>query len=1520
MDKLLNHITCKVRISFRHFYFLIVLVFINLSFLSFPQNQDYKIEYITTKDGLANGCIQDILQDSNGFLWFATEGGLNRYDGYNIKLYDCGQAFIKTIFEDPVDSGKVIWIGTQGGLFKFDLQSEKFIKYQHNADDSNSISNNVIECIYKDRSGVYWIGTRAGGLNSFNPSTGDFFSYRMDLNDPTSISSDWVWSICEDYLDNLWVGLNGWGLEKFDRKTNEFIHYQYNWIDSSGLPAEGISSLYEDNEKRLWIGSWNLFKYDKVDDQFISPIVTKKYRSLFYNHMIWSMVEDKENTLWIGSLGEGGLIQISSDRNSAKHFSEELSTISASSICFDESGIIWVGTFCDGIIKIIPRKKYFNHYRHFITNSITKDIGWTLTFFEDKNDVLWIGIDGLMKFENGKLFHYPIIIDDTPVIISQILKSNNGKLWLICQGYFLEFDPKTRNYNNYGKYITYSDPLYRLLVKLTEDSTEVATINKVSNNKYLKKDFSIDRPTYVMVYCTGEGNLSELVDYGWITEGTDDKTVWKMNPGSSRNSYSSFKNRCEISFLKLKPGRYSLNYRTNERHAFQDWIGEASESPEFQKYHGINVFKIAPSVYQKYKNEIKKIDYYGISGIDLKNVVRDNEGRIWTALLEQENTFHFFDQETKQFIPYEIKINGQVIQNIVNTFKDHMGMLWLITRDNLLIRRDIEGKCEVKFDLKDFITNESETLNNNALREIYEDSEKNLWIGTDLGLFKYNLVSGKVNQYKFEDFRIPNQIEAIIEDNNGKLWITTSKKLIKFDPEQSVIQSYDGRDGLPNIKFAFNSCIKLNNGQIAFGGSQGFIIFDPDSIKNNEIPPEIAITGFQIFNKPIAVGEDSPLKKAITHSEEIVLDYDQDVFTFEFAALDFTDPERNKYAYKMEGVDPDWVYTDANRRFATYTNLDPGSYVFTVKGSNNDGIWNEVGKSILVVINPPWWATTWAYILYVILILSAIYFTWKLQLKRLRIKHDYEMSKFEAEKMHEVDEMKSRFFTNISHEFRTPLTLILGPAEKILSKSSDEGITREASFIRRNSNRLLQLVNQLLDLSKLDSGKLKLEATPGNIVTFIKGAALSFESLIESKDIRIKIKSSSDLIEVYFDREKMMKILSNLLSNAFKFTPERGKVSITIDELSDGTVEIKIRNTGVGIAKEELPKLFDRFYQVDSTHTKEYEGTGIGLALAKDLMELHHGSITVNSEVGKWTEFAINLPLGKNHLKDDEIVKAKETLDQIEVPIEEENLISKEIAATKTIKDEDPTTILVVEDNYDMREYIKESLINNYNVEEAVNGEQGVRIAADIIPDLIISDLMMPKMDGNELTRILKNDEKTSHIPIIILTAKSGQENKIEGLETGADDYLTKPFDLKELRVRVENLINTRKKLQEKFSKGEFLTKPTRKKLKSLDEKFLARIFEVIEKHISEEDFSIEDCGAEIGMSRTHLYKKVKALVGKSPSQYVRTVRLHRAKQMIEQEKGNVSEVAYSVGFSSPAYFSRCFKEEFGYPPKDLLS
>jgi signal transduction histidine kinase/DNA-binding response OmpR family regulator len=578
----------------------------------------------------------------------------------------------------------------------------------------------------------------------------------------------------------------------------------------------------------------------------------------------------------------------------------------------------------------------------------------------------------------------------------------------------------------------------------------------------------------------------------------------------------------------------------------------------------------------------------------------------------------------------------------------------------------------------------------------------------------------------------------------------------------------------------------------------------------------------------------------------------------------------------------------------------------------------------------------------VLIVISIIYYTWKLQSKRLKIKHEFEMSKFEAEKLHEVDEMKSRFFANISHEFRTPLTLIFGPAKDIIDKSKDTEIKQSAGLIKRNASRLYSLVNQLLDLSKLEAGKMTLEISEQNIIPLLKGLVLSFTSLAERKKIKLQFNTIEENLSVYVDKDKVEKIVNNLLSNAFKFTPVGGVVIVSVSkptpfiplpggDLGVGptnkVVEISIRDTGIGIAKERIDKIFDRFYQVDGSHSREGEGTGIGLALTKELVALHKGKIVVESEYGKGTTFKILLPLGKYHPKPEEIVE-KEIQEETVATVEETELISEmddrkektdidvlletDLPAAKAGK----PLLLIVEDNSDVRKYVISHLEDDYRIQNAVDGEDGLQEALNHIPDLIISDIMMPKMDGFELCEKLKTDERTSHIPVILLTAKATNKDKTEGYETGADDYIMKPFDAVVLKVRIKNLIEQRRKLREHFKK-EGLIELEDKEITSIDKKFLQKAVEIINEHLSDTSFYVEILADEISMSRRNLDRKLIALTGESPSDIIKRVRLARASKLLVQKFGNISEIALEVGFSNPAYFSKCFREQFGLTPSE---
>jgi signal transduction histidine kinase/ligand-binding sensor domain-containing protein/DNA-binding response OmpR family regulator len=1341
----------------------------------------------------------------------------------------------------------------------------------------DGLPENSVTCILQDYLGYIWLGTQ-NGLVQYDGYSMKVFQPEKDNS--SSISDGRIVTIYEDKNKTLWIGTLNGGINKFNRTDESFRSYRYDPDDTTSINSDKTHCIYEDKSGRLWIGTFDgLNLIDREKGNFIR----------YY--------------LRIGDIRPNSktLLKINPRDLSIDAITED-----------PESGDLLIGTEIYGLWKFDVKEKIFSKYKFSSDDNFDKKIGLIQSFYKARDGKIWIAsFHTLSRLDPQKrtlksYIDFPIIWDESWIPLNYtfagIIEDQKGLIWcgfikgekcVFClnpvnesvQQYNL-FPEKPKNVNE-NNVLTLCEDRSGILWIGTWTSGLMKLDRGKNKFQLLKYDFN-----------NFSNSLSHSIVYCAIYDPKG--FVWFCTP-RALDKYDIISGTYEHYFEDENCVTKSVYTALQDKSGYI-WFGTSS--------CGLIRFSPGDESYRFYFNDPN--ESVNLVNKQITYLLQDHIGILWIGTMGFG--LYKFDKTNNIVTHFREDPNdtSNLSQDEINViFEDRLGTLWVGTNYGGLNKFD--RKTE-KFSHCGFKT----------INSIYEDEMGKLWVGDFyVGLNLYDREKGAIiNSYNQKDGLASNYILGILEDNHNNLWISTQNGLSKFNTTTRTFRNYFKEDGLPDLFTLRSNCAKSSDGKMYFNTNGGEILFHPDSIKDDPTPPQVVLSGISLFNRP---GEKLSYEGFISELKKITLPYDQNDLRFDFVGLHFSEPARNKYKYILENFDDDWVNAGTQRN-ATYTNLSPGEYVFRVTASNKDGVWNTTGTSIKIIILPPWWKTWWAYLLYTLVIISVFIVSTRFYLNRQRLRQKLVLESEHAEKLEELAKMKSDFFANISHEFRTPLTLILGPAEKI-KKNESANPVKDADIIARNSNRLLQLVNQLLDLSKLDAGKLKLEASPGNIISFLKGIALSFESLSEARDVMIKLKSDKEFIEVYFDREKMVKVFSNLLSNAFKFTPERGNVVITIVQKSNNIVEIRIRNTGIGIPQKELPKLFDRFYQVDSSQTKEYEGTGIGLALVKELIELHHGSISVASKESNpeekekgWTEFTISLPLGRAHLKDEEISIADKETHKEETPVEAPEYLSpRTIIESEAKQDETKTTILVVEDNYDMREYIKESLSDTYAVEEAVNGEQGVRIAETIIPDLIISDLMMPKMDGNELTRILKNDERTSHIPIILLTAKSGQENKIEGLQTGADDYLTKPFDLKELRVRVENLISVRRKLQEKFSKGEFLSKPVEKKLKSIDERFLAKVLEVIEKHISEEEFSIEECSSEVGLSRTHFHKKLRALVGKSPSQYVRTVRLYRAKQMIEEEKGNVSEVAYSVGFSSPAYFSRCFKEEFGYTPKNLI-
>jgi signal transduction histidine kinase/DNA-binding response OmpR family regulator len=812
-----------------------------------------------------------------------------------------------------------------------------------------------------------------------------------------------------------------------------------------------------------------------------------------------------------------------------------------------------------------------------------------------------------------------------------------------------------------------------------------------------------------------------------------------------------------------------------------------------------------------------------------------------------------------------------------------------------------------------------------------EDEWGDIWFRSERALFKYepdldSIIPDENFNRNYLDYNY-----AVTRDKNGIFWFVTETGLLQYNPSDTVnggVRIIDYRNGIPFTHIERSTFFRDRQGYLYQGGSmttfRGFFRFHPDSVRgpNKKLPP-IVLTKFQVKN------QDFPLDSNITYQKHIQLKYNQNFFSFNFSALNYIGPDINQFAYMLEGVDEDWVYC-GNRRFANYTGIAPGSYVFRVKGSNNDGYWNEEGTRIQVRIFPPPWRTWWAYTLYGIA-LSALLLALRLyDLKRQRLKQALKVEQVEAEKLKELDGMKSRFFANISHEFRTPLTLILGPLEKLIGKTDDPDCVNDLGMMQRNARRLQRLINQLLNLSKLEAGEMKLIAGERNIVKLVRGYVHSFESLAKQKNVKLKFASDDEKTLVYVDNDKIEKILYNLLSNAFKFTPEGGEISVSVlthpvkpyykeDEGND--VNIIIADTGPGIPPDKVKHVFDRFYQADNASSGDQEGTGIGLALTQELVKLHYGDITVESKEGKGTTFIITLPKGYEHLKPEEIGRKEQgTNDEKEVLKMDWGMeLPTANCQLPTVEpEEDKPILLIVEDNDDLRSYIRSYLDDDYSIHEAVDGEEGYKRAITKVPDLIISDVMMPKKDGYQLCREVKSDERTSHIPVILLTAKAAKEDKIEGLELGADDFLTKPFDPAELQVRIKNLIDQRQSLRQKYLKELNLQpQPDFQGIISVDEKFLRKAYQVVENHLDEADFNVDQFVDDMAMGQMQLYRKLKALLNLSALEFIRSIRLSHAARMIENKTGNIAQIAYAVGFNNPSYFAECFKKQFGLSPSE---
>ncbi|MGB5529428.1 MAG: two-component regulator propeller domain-containing protein, partial [Ignavibacteriaceae bacterium] len=1295
----------------------------------FPQSIYFN--HLTTENGLSNNNVLDIIQDRSGFIWLATAGGLNKFDGYDFKVFRNDPANQNSLSDNSVwalreDKKGNIWVGTENGwLNYYDPVSDKFRKWKI---ESDVLKENAITYIYEDSQGLIWVGTYRSGLYRLNPSSNKIDHWYNRLDDKSSISNNYISSILEDNEGNIWISTYN-GLNKFNPKSSlkEFKRF-FNIANNPNSLSNNIVwylTQSDSDPKVIWIGTANGLTKFRADLETFSQIPIPNPDDLQFGNAAGSVIEEKtdngENILWIDSYA--GLIRLNNNNGNVNRLKQDknnpnsLASNQIRRIIKDRSGVLWIAT----------------------------DKG--LSFFSLKSTKFNYSFSNYFRINN------PSLLDKKN--IKAIAETSDGRIWLGTEQ---------------GLYYT----------QINDGNTTI--------NKHL--------------------NSSEL-------------NIWSLTPGSSSDLWIGTYG-AGLFHLDLKTDRLKAipNYERKSKSPAVKYVKSIHVDEDYNLwigFWGMGLARLNPSNehYESWLSE--KSDTSSLSFDDVWLVHQDKKGRIWIGT-DGGGLNLFNETDGGRFYRWTAGGNGH----------------------KNLSSRGIYSICEAQ------VKSNSEDVTV-------------LWIGTNNGLNKF-VVKNSGSQKEFpsppeveithftnENGLADNSVKSIVEDDNGNLWLGTGSGISLFDTDKNQFTNFGKTDGVIGSDFNFSAVYKNKNGIIFMGSTEGINYFFPGDIKLSTFMPPLLITDFQIFNKSVEINDNSPLKSSLFQTEKIILSYTQNVFSFQFAALDYTSPQKIQYAYKMEGFDDNWV-NSGSRRFVTYTNLNPGNYVFKVKSTNSDGIWNENVKELHVTITPPWWQTPWAIGLYALIFLLGVWGIIKFQTYRTRLQHELKMQEFEAHHLREIESMKSRFFANLSHEFRTPLTLIKGPLEQLISGRIKENLSDYYKMLLRNTEKLQNLIDQLLELSQLEAETIPLNKQNLELVSLLRSFTYSFMPLAEQKFITLSFNSFADRMDVVLDRDKLEKIINNLLSNAFKFTSSGGKILVDLNIGKDKNNElaiVSVSDSGIGIPEEYQSKIFDRFFQMDddsgntSLQVKRNQtGSGIGLALVKELVSLHNWDISVKSREGEGTTFILKIPLEKGIEFEKENVVApvpeteieKKEFDSVVV----DNETGEEIENLTKIMDE--PVILFVEDSPDVRSYVYDLLKADYKVLLAENAESGIELALKNMPSLILSDIMMPGMDGIEFCHRIKSDWQTSHIPVILLTAKATSDSKIEGLETGADDYVTKPFNFEELAVRIKNLIEQRKHLREKFGK-EININADSVSSNAVDKKFVQKIIDIIEKNLGDEKF-----------------------------------------------------------------------------------
>lgn len=1335
--------------------------------------------------------------------------------------------------------------------------------YSFNSDLNEGISQLSVMTIYQDSRGYLWFATK-NGLNRFNGK--EYKIYHREDGNEQSLSNNSVTSITEDQEGYLWVGTNN-GLNRIDLNTNEIKRYN---LETNGLVANSISTVYTDRSGCLWVGTWEgLNRYNREGDHFeYIPIEDDTERA-----MIVTLLEDSSGRFWIGTRNKG-LLLCDHQMNLISQFTSEsknmpLNNNNITSIYEDDKKQIWVGCKNSGLNKINLRDNEVTSYTNLNSglsnNSVRCIIEW--------QGKLLIGtFDGIFDLDKAT---------------ERIVK---------VAGY----DDINKSLSHYSVYCFCVDRDKTLWV-----GTFAGGVNYL--NKFTNR-FVLHKPQEELNIRTGI--------YGAITyESPED--LWIATEGYGLLNYNKRTN--ESHYYLIDPSvRFAFNTNIIKSVFYEDgyvWCG--TTKGEIYKF---NIKTKKFSLYHQYP-----IEY------SIYSIIRDHNGVLWVGGASTEFGLTCFVNDSLVTTFCNNVDEPIYFSNVRCILEEEDGVFLLGSTAEGLLRFDTHKKQLTKYSNEASV--EKYRIPNNYISAIVRTKSGEIWGSTyGGGIFQLDESKAIRRIMTVREGLLDNNICTLVESSDQRLWMSTVNGLIMFDPAKDEVRNYHRHNGIDIREFTLHSGIALPDGSLCFAGSNGFVTFHVEAMdKNNNIPP-VVLEQLSVNNHPVEVGDESAiLDKVLDGMETIRLAYNENNFSITYQALNYIYATQNQYAYKLEGYDTDWNYV-GERNSAFYTNLSPGKYVFLVKAFNNDGVWNEEGRSLIIIVQPPLWRTWYAYLFYVIALAAIIYgILYYVNIKR-NLEAGLKMKQLEKQKQEEFHQAKIRLFTNFSHELRTPLMLIITPFEELVKRVDIPAeLHDKLSIIYKNAQKLLLLVNQLMDLHKNQAGSMDLKVSEGDICEYIKEIYYAFNQIALTNEVKFTLNCTPKTINGWFDKSLLEKVVFNLLSNAFKYTASGESVLMEVSEVTlkeldpkrtDGLykdensqyVILKVKDSGKGIEEGEADKIFTPFYQIPETSGINLSGTGIGLSLVYTIVQLHRGVIYVDHTETKGACFVVILPVSRSAFSEEQIESRE--IDKIAEITNTED-ISVSLPVTEN-KDQPKYKILLVEDDKDVRDYLKKSLEAEYIVIEAADGVRAYEKVVQDFPDLVLSDIMMPKRDGLELCTMIKNDIRIGHIPVILMTARSMVVHIKEGFQAGADDYIVKPFNMDVLQTRIRSLLASREQLKKLYGKR-FSPDVMGIEVKSADERFSQKLFDVIEKNISNEKLDVELLCTEIGISRANLYRKLKSITELSPMELIRNKRLEMAAKLLKESEMNVSEIASHLGFNSHSYFSNSFKAFYGCTPTEFV-